>query len=1151
MSKRYGSALLAIAFVLVAASCLVWAQAPPASPDIYGQLKYRYIGPVGNRTDAVVGVPGNPYVYYVGAASGGIFKTTDGGVHWEPIFDSQPVSSIGALAVAPSDPNIVWAGTGESFIRSHISVGSGVYKSMDAGKTWTQMGLEKTGRISNVIVDPRNPDIVFACALGHGYGPQQERGVFRTTNGGKSWDRVLFVDENTGCSDLGIDPNNSHILFAGMWQFEMHTWTRTSGGPGSGLFQSSDGGATWKRLEGHGLPHSPVGRIAVRVARRDSRRVYALIETGDGDVIDGKPTQRGQLWRSDDGGENWQLVNSDRQIRGRTHYYTREEIAPDNENEVYFFSAAFSRTLDAGQTLTNMPSSPGGDNHEMWIDPTNPDRMAVVNDAGVSISVNRGRTWDHISLPIAQIYHATVDDQIPYFVYGNKQDGSSYRGPSNSLQFGGFGGGGGGGGGTIPRSVWHPIAGGESGFATPDPVDNNIIWSSGTGSGSVSGAVMRFDERNHQSRDVEVWPEDVSGATAAEVKYRFNWEFPIAISPHDHNKVYVGSQYVHVTTDGGNSWQIISPDLTRNDKARQQLSGGLTPDNIGVEYAGVVFAVAESPKEAGVIWAGTNDGLVQITRDGGKNWTNVTHNIPNLPEWGTVSNIEASRYDAGAAYITVDFHQMNNRDPFVYKTSDYGRTWTAITNGIPHSMLSYAHCVREDPIRKGLLYLGTENALYVSFDDGKNWQPLQANLPHAPVYWISVQERFHDLVLATYGRGFWIMDDLTPFQQSTPDVLASNAHLFAPRDAYRFRTVAQPASASYDPTAGQNPPYGAPLNFYLKSALGERDRARITISDSAGNVVRQITCTPPRSGTQPAAAVAPAASGTNPPSSAQPRPNAPAPAEETAAGPGAPAGEGGPGGPAAVRCEARPGINRIWWDLRSEPTTQVRLRTSPMSAPEIVVGPEGWRAAPGAPRISLLVPPGTYTVKLTVGGQESSQKLNVLKDPHSTGTENDIATQTQLVTALRDELNTLAAGINQIESLRAQLNILTRDLGNDDAAKAIRTAAQDLTKKAMAIEGNILQLKATGRGQDDVRFAPMLLQKIGYLATQVSGSDFPPTTQQVEVQQELKQRGDKVHQDIQQLVSQDVAAFNAMMRERNVPNIMINSGANQTQRPSE
>ena len=1106
MSKRSRFMLFVGTLIGFGSQPFLLAQAPQVNPDIYSQLHHRYIGPVGNRADAVAGVPGSPYIYYVGAASGGIFKTTDGGIHWDPIFDAQPVSSIGFLAVDPSNPNVVWAGTGESFIRSHISIGSGIYKSVDAGKTWTLMGLEKTGRIANVVIDPHNSDFVLACALGHSYGPQQERGVFRTADGGKNWTRTLFVDENTGCSDLAMDPNNSRVLFTGMWQFEIHTWGRTSGGPSSGLFKSTDSGVTWTRLEGHGLPKPPVGRIGVRVAQRDSNRVYALIETGDGVPWNDKPTQQGQLWRSDDGGEKWQLVNSDRQIRGRTHYYTREEIAPDNENEVFFFTSVFSRTLDGGRTLTAMPSSPGGDNHEMWIDPTNGDRMAVVNDAGVSISINRGRTWNHIQLPIAQIYHVTVDNQIPYFVYGNKQDGPSYRGPSNSLQFFSFGGD------TsavpIPHSVWHPIAGGESGFATPDPTDDNIIWSSGTGSGSVSGAVMRFDERNHQSRDVEVWPEDVSGATAAEVKYRFNWEFPVTISPHDHNMVYVGSQYVHVTTDGGNSWQIISPDLTRNDKTRQQSSGGLTPDNIGVEYAGAVFAIAESSKQPGVIWAGTNDGFVQITRDGGKNWSNVTKNIPNLPEWGTVSNIEASRYDAGTAYITVDFHQMNNRDPFVYKTADYGATWSAITAGIPRTMLSYAHCIREDPVRKGLLYLGTENALYVSFDDGKNWQPFQTNLPHAPVYWIAVQERFHDLALATYGRGFWIFDDLTPIQQLTPEVLASNAHLFAPRDAYRFRATVQPASVFYDPTAGQNPPYGASVNFYLKSKLGEKDRLKITISDAGGKTIREIVCNPPRpDGGTPTTA-------------------------------GGAVGEGRGGRDGGPPCEAKPGINRIWWDLRTEPTKQIQLRMKPQYGTELPLGPEGWRQASSVGRISLLAPPATYTVKLAVGGQEFSQKLNVLKDPHSTGTPSDIEIQTRLVSALRDQMNTLADSVNQIESLRAQLANLEKQFGTDDASNAMRKAAGDLADRLMNVEAKLIQLKSTGQGQDDVRFAPMLLSKISYLASQVSNSDFPPTTQQLALQEELKSQGDKLQQQFTQVLETDVAAFNSMLRERKVPHVI-------------
>lgn len=1074
MSKRVALPFFIVLTLLACCANSSAAQESTKNSEIFSQLRFRYIGPPGNRTIAVAGIPGNPDVYYVGAASGGIFKTTDGGIHWEPIFDKQDVSSVGAIAVAPSDPNIVWAGTGEPYIRSHISIGDGIYESTDAGKTWTHMGLENTGRIANVLIDPRNANIVLACSLGTAYGPQPERGVFRTTDGGKTWQKTLFVDENTGCSDLTMDPNNSRTLFAGMWQLVIHTWGRTSGGPGSGLFKSTDGGVTWKRLEGHGLPHSPLGRIAVRVAPSDSNRVYAEIETGDGVPMDGQPTQRGQLWRSDDGGESWECVNYDRELRGRTHYYTREEVSPDNENEVYFFSSAFSRTLDGGKTLTPMPASPGGDNHEMWIDPTNGNRMAVVNDGGVSISINRGQTWNHIQLPIAQIYHVTVDDQIPYNVYGNKQDGGSYQGPSNSLQFGFFGGR---GPGPISRSMWEGISGGESGFATVDPVDNNIVWNSGTGSGSVGGTVIVDDLKNKQAHVVEVWPETTEGSPAADVKYRFNWEFPIAISPFDHNRVYVGSQYVHVTTDRGQSWHVISPDLTRNDRSKMGISGGLTPDNIGVEYAGVVFSIAESPKEQGVIWAGTNDGLVQITRDGGKHWTNVTANIPNLPEWGTISNIEASRYAAGKAYITVDFHQMNNRDPYVYKTIDYGKTWTQITNGIPHSPLSYAHCVREDPVREGLLYLGTEDALYVSFDDGENWQPLQAGLPHAPVYWITVQSRFHDLVLATYGRGFWILDDITPLEKLTPEVLSTDTHLFAPRDAYRFRNVSHPASETYDPTAGHNPPYGAVINYYLKSAA--KDAVKISIEDAAGKTVRTF--------------------------------------------------EG----------EKDAGIDRVWWDLRFDPGKQFRLRTSPLYAPEVTVGSEGWRPAPGVEPVALLAPPGTYTVKLVADGHEYTQKLNVLKDPHSTGTLADIEAQDKLEIAIQDEMNTMADAVNQIESVRAQLGNFKNQLGDNENSRSLSSAADALGGKLIDLEGHMLQLKTTGRGQDDVRWESMLVEKLSYLAQGVGDSDFAPTTQQIAVNDELKKEVAQYSNETAQLMSRDVASFNSMLRGHNISNIIV------------
>ncbi|MGH9972045.1 MAG: sialidase [Pyrinomonadaceae bacterium] len=1090
MTKRFLKFSLALCFV---AGLLLFTQplllAQQSNRDVAGALRYRYIGPVGNRLTSVVGIPGQPNIYYVGAASGGIFKTTDGGVHWESIFDDQPVSSIGSLAIAPSDPNVVWAGTGEAWIRSHISVGQGIYKSTDAGKTWALMGLEKTGRIGRIVIDPQNPDIVLAAAMGHAYGPQQERGVFRTSNGGKTWERVLFTDENTGCSDLVMDPNNPRILFAGMWPLVIRTWGRESGGPGSGLFRSTDGGITWKNLTGSGLPSRTTGKFALAIARSNSNRVYALVETGDGVPLNGKETDRGKLWRSDDGGDTWRLTSYDRNLGGRTHYYFRTEVSPDNPNETYYLTGGYAVSLDGGETVRpgSFGSSPGGDNHDIWIDPRNANRIAVANDGGVSISVTHGRTWYRVQLPIAQMYHVTVDNRIPYYVYGNEQDDPSYRGPSRVT-------GGGFGAGQIPRSAWHAVAGGESGWATPDPVDPNIIWSSASGSGSVGGIVERYDLRNGQARNVEVWPDQTSGTPAGELKYRFIWTFPLTISPHDHNKLYVGSQYVHQTTDSGQSWQVISPDLTTNDKTRQGFSGGLTGDNIGVEYASTLFAIAESPREKGLIWTGSNDGLVHLTRDGGKNWTNVTKNIPNLPSWGTVSNIEPSRYDAAAAYLTVDFHQVNNRDPFIYKTKDYGKTWKSITNGIPGSMLSYAHCVREDPVRPGLLYVGTENGLYVSFDDGENWEPLQSNLPRAPVYWMVVQEHFNDLVVGTYGRGFWILDDLTPIQQMTQSVRDASAHLFTPHSTYRFRSGTVPVTMSDDPTAGQNPPYGAPISYYLKSApAGD---VKILVQDAKGQTVRTLTGT------------------------------------------------------------KNTGINRVTWDLRGELTKEVRMRTSPAYALEITVGPEGWRTAPGAPRMSVLFPPGTYTVKLVAGGQEYSQPLVVKKDPNSAGTEAEIAAQIEMLFELRKDLESAGDMVNQIELIRSQLYTIGSLLSEPGAAAAggssptvregsaassgasIKTAADALDKKLIDIEEDLIQRKLTGQGQDTVRWPPKLLSKINYLAGGLSGSDFGPTNQQREVHALFKQQLTSLRKRLDDVLSKDLDAFNRALRDRNIQNVI-------------
>jgi photosystem II stability/assembly factor-like uncharacterized protein len=942
-------------------------------------------------------------------------------------------------------------------------VGQGIYRSTDAGKTWTLMGLEQTGRIPRLVIDPKNPDIVLACALGHAYGPQPERGVFRTTDGGRTWTKTLFVDENTGCSDIAMDPSNPRILFAGMWQLEIHTWGRSSGGPGGGLFTSRDGGATWTRLAGRGLPARPVGKVAVAIAHSNPNRVYALIETGDGAPWNGAATDAGQVFRSDDGGETWKVVSYDHQAMGRPHYYSRMAVAPDNEDEAYFLTASFARTLDGGETLVQVPrdQAPGGDHHDIWIDPGNADRMIVAHDQGLSISINRGRTWLRQRLTNAQMYHVTVDNEIPYNVLGNKQDEPTYRGPSNSRLASGI----------IPRAMWHAVGGGESGFATPDPTDSNVIWSSASGSGMVGGIVVRFDEKRRQFRNVEVWP-DQSNGPAESVKYRFVWDAPLLVSPHDHDTVYTASQHVHRTTNGGQSWEVISPDLTLNDRTRMGSSGGLTADNIGVEYAGVVYGLAESPVERGLVWAGTNDGLLHVTRDGGKTWTNVTKNIPGLPAWGSFRSIVASRYDAGTAYLVVDFHQVNNRDPFIYRTTDHGRTFRPITTGIPRSMLSYARAICEDPVRRGLLYVGTENGIYVSFDAGDSWQPLQNNLPHAPVSWLTVQPHFNDLVISTYGRGFWILDDITPLQQATPQVLASDVHLFAPRPAYRFRFITAPSTPYNDPTVGDNPPYGAAINYFVKNSSGP---VTITIANQAGEVVRTL------------------------------------------------AGTGSAG------------FNRVYWDLRYGPSAELRMRTPPLlPAPQVRLGPDGWRPpAGGGASISLLAPPGTYTVKLAIGGRELTQALVVRKDPNSAGTEADVQAQTRVLFDLRRDLDTAIAIVNRLELVRSQLDILGRVTQDADVNKAAATLGQKLAD----LELNLIDLRLTG-GQDGVRYGAKLISRLGYLAAGISAADFAPTDQQVEVQQILAERVRAASAAFEAALENDLGAFNGMLRSRNIPNII-------------
>jgi photosystem II stability/assembly factor-like uncharacterized protein len=1074
LQTRHAKVFLLVAvLVCIATTAMVSAaaaaEAPVASsPDtrdtLFDGLEYRFIGPVGNRVPAVVGVPGDPAVYYAGAASGGIFKTTDGGAHWQPVFDDHPVSSIGSLAVASADPNIVWAGTGETFLRANISIGDGIYKSTDGGENWQRMGLEKTGRIGRVIVHPHDPDIVYAAALGSVYQPQQERGVYRTLDGGETWERILFVDENTGASDLVMDPNNPRILFAGLWEISINTWSRKSGGPGSSLWMTRDGGETWKKLEGEGLPKPPWGKIGLTMSADDSSRVYALIETSSNRDFAPIEEFQGVVWRSDDGGEEWSMVSANNDLVQRPLYYSRALAAPDDHDEIYFMSVRHSTSLDGAKTSFLTKNQPGWDHHDMWIDPENGDRMIVGHDGGVSISINRGRSWLKPQLPIAQMYHVAVDHQVPYFVYGNRQDGPSTRGPSNNL-IGEKG---------IPIGEWRPVGGCETGFAVPDPVDTNIVWS-----GCFDGNLERHDLETGLNRDVSVWPESIESWPAKDVRYRFQWTFPLVISPHDHNRVYVGSQFVHQTTDGGESWSLISPDLTTDDPELQQRTGGLTLDDASPTMAPTIFALAESRLDEGLIWAGTNDGQVQITRDGGANWTNVTANLSNLPSRGTVSNIEPSRHAAGTAYLTVDRHQLGDSDPYVYKTTDYGLTWKAISSDLPRSVLSYAHSVREDPVLPGLLFLGTESGVWVSFDDGAHWRSLQSNLPHAPVHWLEIQDHFDDLVVATYGRGFWILDDLTPLRELEPGSLPERPHLFEPRQAYRFRLRGDPFMQPEDPAAGTNPEYGASLHYYLPEEPEEK--VELEILDAADEVVFAFD---------------------------------------------------------KVKKEA--GLHRVHWNLRYEKTLEVKLRTKPVEDPHLRMPDKNWRPLADGKPFSLLAPPGTYAVRLTVGDQIETRDLIVVQDPNSKATESDLSTQMEVLFDLRQMQTEAARIINEIEWLRKQIYELQDRLEDTDleGAEDLITASKELDDKLKEIEGVFFDLRLTGARQDNLRWLRLLYGRISYLIRSIAESDFAPTSQQREVYELLKTSLEEQQRRLSELKHTELAAFDELLNEHGVPHLV-------------
>jgi photosystem II stability/assembly factor-like uncharacterized protein len=782
--------------------------APPpdtAQPGAFQALVVRLVGPKqGGRVDRVAGVPGDPTTYYLGSASGGVWKSVDGGATFEPIFDDQPISSIGSIAVAPSDPNVVYVGSGEANVRGNVASGNGIYRSTDAGKTWEHVWTQK-GQIGTIAINPRDANVAFAAVLGHIFGPNPERGVYRTTDGGKTWDQVLKKDENTGASDVAIDPLNPSIVFAGLWQARRRPWDLTSGGPGSGLYVSKDGGDTWKQLTGKGLPSGIWGKVGVAVAPSDDRRVYALIEADSGG-----------LFRSDDGGDSWERINPSHQLSQRAWYYSTITVNPTNPDDVWFPQVPLLHSIDGGKSLSIVRNIEIGDNHDVWIDPENPKRMIDAADGGVAVSVNGGDSWYYPPLPLGQFYHVSADSRVPYDIAGAQQDIGTAQGPSNNLRRGDIGVG-----------DWYDVGGGEAGWVVSNPQNPDIVYA-----GEYLGIFTRYDHRTGETRNVSAYPENESGHGDGDFKYRFQWTAPIAASPHDPNVIYHGANVIFKSSDGGQTWTIISPDLTRDDKSKEVWSGGpITGDNTGVEFYCTIFVIAESPVRAGVIWAGSDDGLVHVTQDGGASWQNVTAAMPGLPEWGTISMIEPSPFDAATAYVTVDAHRLDDTHPYLFKTTDYGKSWKRLDSALPQDI--YLHSVREDPKKRGQLYLGTERGVTYSPDDGASWHPLKLHLPTVAVHDLVVKD--NDLVLGTHGRSLWIFDDLTPIRMWADSIASQNVYLFPPESTIAWRL----AAGRYQTSTGKNPPSGAIINYYLKSK--PKGEVKLEVLDASGKVVRTLS----------------------------------------------------------------------------------------------------------------------------------------------------------------------------------------------------------------------------------------------------------------------------------------------------------------------
>ena len=1044
---------------------------PVVDPKFLTQLRYRCIGPTrGGRVVAVAADPKRPSVFYFGACAGGVWKSDDAGQFWENISDGFfETASVGALAVAPSDGNVIYAGMGEATIRIDVTHGDGIYKSTDAGVTWRHMGLPESRHIGEIRIHPDDPDLVYVAALGHASKDNPERGLYRSKDGGENWELVLHVSERAGAVDVSLDPDNPRILFATIWQARRTFWSIDSGGPDSGLWRSRDGGDTWENIsDNRGMPDGVLGKLGVSVSPAQPGRVFAMIEA--------EGRKRG-LYRSDDHGETWEKVSSNPDLGWRPWYYEHVIAHPTDPDTVFVMNMRAWKSIDGGKNFEEF-HTPHGDNHALWIDPTNPDRMIGCDDGGAWVSFNAGRSWSTIYNQLtAQFYHVAADDQFPYMVYGSQQDNSSIAVPSQT------------GLGAINWADCYPPGTAESGYVAPKPGDPNIVYVGAIGSSPGGGdALQRYDHRTKQIQLVSVWPEAYHDGASAEV--RFQWTYPIVFSPHDPNVLYAAGNKVFRTTDEGHSWQAISPDLTYADPDTLGVSGPLTMDTAGAEMYATVFSLMVSAHQPGVLMAGSDDGLVHVSMNDGGDWANVTP--PDLPKFSQVTMIEESPHTPGTVYLTAARHKTGDYGPYVFKSADLGTTWTRIDTGLPSH--EFCRVIREDPNRKGLLYLGTELGIHVSFDDGAHWQSLQCNLPVSPVYDFIVKDT--DLVVATHGRSFWILDDLTPLHQMHDELLGAEWHLLKPRDVVRTPPHitaswgGTPGGKNYHVTAGQNATFyveqhdtghttkrvldagsdlerGVRITYFLdRAAAGE---ASLTISDAEGNEIQTFSSTIPDD-------------------------------KKDRHG---------------LYITAEAGMNVFQW---------------PMTYPDgVKMIDTEFHERPAGP----LAKPGRYSVTLTVGDRSMSQSFELLKDPRVSTSDADLAEQFDLMIQIRDKLSEIATGVNTIRSLKRQLDDWTGRLADNESASGAVASAKAVKERLEAVELRLVQPELTSDG-DSLNYREMLFEKLSALPPVVGSADARPTAQSYAVYEKLAGQANEHLAALDAVVTGDLASLNGMLSDLGV-----------------